>query len=320
MVTLGQTLAIRSLGVSEKYHEKDLPAGRAFLTQLNEHNQRRAQTGGRMLYIAPDDRVHLGSHPNHDASHHAKIAVEDVSFWYGPKQALKRASLQIYANEVTALMGPSGCGKTTLLRCLNRTNEIVEGTRMEGRILLDGADIYAADVDPPLVRRRFGWIAQRPNPFTSSIRANVAYGPEIHGLVAHRRDADALVEASLQAVGLWQEVKDRLNDPGIELSIGQQQRLCIARAFATRPDILLMDEPCSALDPVATALIENLIDALKADYTIVIITHNLQQAARVAQRAAFFHLGEIIEVGDVEQLFPRPKTQRCQDFITGRYG
>lgn len=270
--------------------------------------------------MAPDNRVHLGPHPNHDAVHREKIAVEYVSFWYGVKQALKHVSLDIYDNEVTALMGPSGCGKTTLLRCLNRTNEIIEGTRMEGRIRFDGADIYAGDLDPPLLRRRFGWIAQRPNPFPSSIRSNIVYGPEIHGLVAGRKEADALVESSLQAVGLWQEVKDRLNDPGIELSIGQQQRLCIARAIATRPEVLLMDEPCSALDPVATALIEDLIDALRADYTIVIITHNLQQAARVAQRAAFFHLGELIEIGDVEQVFLQPRSQRCQDFITGRYG
>jgi phosphate transport system ATP-binding protein len=273
-----------------------------------------------MSHVAPDNRIHLGPHPNHDADHKVKIAIEDVSFWYGTKQALKHVSLDIFANEVTAFMGPSGCGKSTLLRCLNRTNEIVEHTRMEGRIRLDGADIYAPDVDPPLLRRRFGWIAQRPNPFPWSIRTNIAYGPTIDGLVASRAEAEPLVESSLRAVGLWQEVKDRLDAPGLELSIGQQQRLCIARAIATHPEVLLMDEPCSALDPLATALIEDLIDRLKADYTIVIITHNLQQAARVAQRAAFFHLGELMEAGDVEQVFLAPKTRRCQDFITGRYG
>jgi len=273
-----------------------------------------------MPHATLDKAIHIGPHPNHDANHKTKVTVEDVSFWYGDKQALKHVSLDIHANEVTAFMGPSGCGKSTLLRCLNRINEIVEDTRMDGRIFLDGEDIYAPDVDPPLLRRRFGWIAQRPNPFPWSIRTNTVYGLTIDGIVAGREEAEPLVESSLGAVGLWEEVKDRLGSPAPELSIGQQQRLCIARAIATHPEVLLMDEPCSALDPVATALIENLIDELKADYTIVIITHNLQQAARVAQRAAFFHLGELLEVGDVEQVFLTPKTRRCQDFVTGRYG
>ena len=273
-----------------------------------------------MLHIAPNNLIHLGPIPNHTGDHEAKITVEDVSFWYGSKQALKHVSLDIYANEVTAFLGPSGCGKTTLLRCLNRTNEIIDGTRIEGRIRLDDADIYDADIEPPLLRRRFGWIAQRPNPFPWSIRANILYGPRIQGQLDRGEDDDALVERSLRAVGLWNEVKDRLNDPGTDLSIGQQQRLCIARAIATRPEVILMDEPCSALDPIATALIENLIDELRARYTIVIITHNLQQAARIAQRTAFFHLGELLEVGDTEEVFLCPKCTRCQDFITGRYG
>ena len=274
-----------------------------------------------MLKTTSINLTHLGPIPNHDLDHPAKIRVEDVSFWYGAKQALKHVSLEIFNNEVTAFIGPSGCGKTTtLLRCLNRTNEIIEHTRMEGRILLDGEDIYAPEVDPPLLRSRFGWIAQRPNPFPKSIRANIAYGPKIQGLVANRQESDALVEASLRAVGLWDEVKDRLHEPGPDLSGGQQQRLCIARAIATHPEVILMDEPCSALDPVATALFENLVDELRDRYTIVIVTHNLQQAARIAQRAAFFHLGELVEAGDTEEIFLRPKTRQCQDFVTGRYG
>jgi phosphate transport system ATP-binding protein len=273
-----------------------------------------------MLHQTIDNLIHLGSRPNHTGDHGAKIKVEDVSFWYSQKQALKHVSLDIYEKEVTAFLGPSGCGKTTLLRCLNRTNEILEGARMEGHIRLDGVDIYDPDLDPPFIRRRFGWIAQRPNPFPWSIRTNVIYGPKIQGLIAGHADAEALLEQSLQAVGLWAEVKDRLDDPGTDLSIGQQQRLCLARAIATHPDVLLMDEPCSALDPVSTTLVENLIDELRARYTIVIITHNMQQAARIAQRVAFFHLGELLELGDAKAIFVSPKNQRCQDFVTGRYG
>jgi phosphate transport system ATP-binding protein len=273
-----------------------------------------------MLHTIPDNLVHLGPRPNHTAQHSAKIKVEDVSFWYGAKQALRDVSVDIYANEVTAFLGPSGCGKSTLLRCLNRTNEITDGARMEGRIRFDGEDIYAPELDPPLVRQRFGWIAQRPNPFPWSIYSNIAYGPTIQGRVASQSDAKALVERSLRAVGLWAEVKDRLDASGLDLSIGQQQRLCIARAIATHPDVLLMDEPCSALDPVATALIEKLIDELRADYTIVIITHNLQQAARIAQRTAFFHLGELLEVGDTSEIFLKPQCTQCQAFVNGRYG
>ena len=267
-----------------------------------------------------DHALRLGPHPAHSPGQRIRVAVERLSFWYGAKQALKEVSLDIYANEVVAFIGPSGCGKTTLLRCLNRTNDIVPGARWEGQIRVDGTDIHATDVDPPLLRCRFGWIAQRPNPFAMSIRGNIAYGPRIHGLVASRAETDALVEHSLSAVGLWKEVRDRLDDSASALSIGQQQRLCIARALAISPDFLLMDEPCSALDPVATAVIENLIDDLKARYTIVVITHNLQQAARIAQRAAFFHLGELLEVGDVRDIFVTPKTRRCEDFVSGRYG
>jgi phosphate transport system ATP-binding protein len=273
-----------------------------------------------MLHTAFTDRTQLGPVPNHNHAHPVKIAIEDVSFWYGPKQALKHIGLAVFKHEVTAFIGPSGCGKTTLLRCLNRTNEIVPHTRMEGRITLDGEDIYAPDVDPPLLRSRFGWIAQKPNPFPKSVRANITYGAKIQGLVTNRYESEALVEQSLRSVGLWDEVKDRLAEPGTDLSGGQQQRLCIARAIATEPEVILMDEPCSALDPIATAVFENLVDELRERYTIVIVTHNLQQAARIAQRTAFFHLGELVESGDTEQIFLRPQTVRCQDFVTGRYG
>jgi len=265
-------------------------------------------------------RTHLGPIPNHDQAHSAKVIVGGVSFWYGPKQALKDVSLDIYENEVTAFIGPSGCGKSTLLRCLNRTNDIIPHTRMTGRIRLDGEDIYAPNIDPPMLRQRFGWIAQKPNPFPRSIITNIAYGAEIRGIITNRKEREALVEKSLRAVGMWDEVKDRLHDGGTELSGGQQQRLCIARAIATNPEVLLMDEPCSALDPIATALFENLVDELRARYTIVVVTHNMQQAARISQRAAFFHLGEMVEVDDTEQIFIQPKTQRCVDFVTGRYG
>jgi phosphate transport system ATP-binding protein len=273
-----------------------------------------------MLRLAPDSHLQFSTWPSHVLGQRPKITVDDLSFWYGPRQALKHVSLDIYPKEVTAFLGPSGCGKTTLLRCFNRMNEIIEGVRMEGHILVDGEDIYSTDLDPPLVRSGFGWIAQRPNPFPWSIRSNVVYGPTIQGIVRGRKDGDELAERVLREVGLWDEVKDRLKDAGTDLSIGQQQRLCIARAIATDPEVLLMDEPCSALDPVATAMVEDLIERLRASYTIVIVTHNLQQAARIAQRVAFFHLGELLEVGDTKQIFLTPKAALCRDFVTGRYG
>lgn len=267
-----------------------------------------------------ETRIHLGPQPTHATEHKVKLSVRNLDFWYGAKQALRNVSLDIYANEVTALIGPSGCGKSTLLQSLNRTNEIIPGVRREGTILLDGMDVYDPDLDPPLVRQRFGWIAQQPNPFPRSIRANILYGPEIQGLVHDAAERAALVERSLRKVGLWEEVKDRLDGQGDDLSIGQQQRLCIARAIATSPEVLLMDEPTSALDPGSTALIEELIDRLRKQYTVVIITHNIQQAARISQRIAFFHLGEMIEAGDTEQMILAPRTERCQRFVTGRYG
>lgn len=285
--------------------------------KFNQHSFRHSLL---TMTHAPNTKLQLGSSPNHDLANPVKISIERVNFWYGKKQALKDISLAIHQNEVIAFLGPSGCGKTTLLRCLNRTNEIIEGTRIEGTILLDGDDIYDPNVDIPILRRRFGWIAQKPDPFPWSIRTNILYGAEIKGIVYHGAEKDALVEEVLTAVGLWDEVKDRLDTAGTDLSIGQQQRLCIARALAIRPNVILMDEPCSALDPIATAHIEELIEELKVRYTIVIITHNMQQAARISQRTAFFHLGELVEIGDTEQIFLRPETKQCSDFITGRYG
>ena len=267
-----------------------------------------------------DFQIHLGQEPTHKAGNSVKLKVENVDFWYGQKHALKSITLPIFEREVTAFIGPSGCGKTTLLRCLNRTNDLVSGARMTGRILFDGVDIYAKEHDPPLIRRKFGWVAQKPNPFPWSVYANVAYGPRIHGQVDSRRATDELVETCLRRVGLWDEVKDRLGESGTELSGGQQQRLCVARAIATKPGVILMDEPASALDPIATAKLEQLIEELRQDYTIVIITHNMQQAARVAQRVAVFHLGKLVEAGDTEEVFVRPKHEVTQAYITGRFG
>jgi phosphate transport system ATP-binding protein len=262
----------------------------------------------------------LGSLPRHKYDNKTKLAIKNVNFWYGEKQALKNINLEIFEHEVTAFIGPSGCGKTTLLRCLNRSNDIVPGIRMEGRILLDGHDVNDAEIDPPLLRRRFGWVAQKPNPFPWSIYSNVVYGPKIHGLVATKAERDEIVETCLRRVGLWDEVKDRLGEPGTDLSGGQQQRLCVARAIATKPEVILMDEPASALDPLATAKLEDLIDDLRDEYTVVIITHNMQQAARVSQRVAFFHLGSLIEQGDTEAIFVAPKDELTQRYITGHFG
>jgi phosphate transport system ATP-binding protein len=264
--------------------------------------------------------THLGPTPSHDRCHATKVEVKEVSFWYGEKLALDRISLDIYVNEVTAFLGASGCGKTTLLRCMNRTSELIPSTRLEDRILLDGQDMYDEQVDPPLVRRRFGWVAQRPNPFPRSIRDNILYGPKLQGLVDGREDEEVLVERVLRSAGLLDKVRNRLRADAIDLSTGQQQRLCIARALATDPDVILMDEPCSAPDPITTALVEELIDHLRSAHTLVIIIHSIQQAGRISQRIAFFHLGQLLEVGDTEQIILNPKNQRCSDFITGRFG
>jgi len=249
-----------------------------------------------------------------------KMVGRGVKVFYGAKQALKGIDLDIRENQVMALIGPSGCGKSTFLRCLNRMNDTIENCRVEGQLTLDGEDIYSRAVDPVHLRARVGMVFQKPNPFPKSIYDNIAYGPRIHGMATHRDELDAIVRSSLERAGLWKEVKDRLKEPGTGLSGGQQQRLCIARAVAVSPEVILMDEPCSALDPIATAHIEELIDELRANYTIVIVTHNMQQAARVSQKTAFFHLGEMVECDRTEEIFTNPRDERTQGYITGRYG
>jgi phosphate transport system ATP-binding protein len=249
-----------------------------------------------------------------------KMIARNVNVFYGAKQALKSINLDIQENRVMALIGPSGCGKSTFLRCLNRMNDTIESCRVEGLLSLDGEDIYGKTIDTVQLRARVGMVFQKPNPFPKSIFDNIAYGPRIHGMATHRDEMEEIVAKSLQRAGLWNEVKDRLKEPGTGLSGGQQQRLCIARAIAVSPEVILMDEPCSALDPIATAHIEELIDELRENYTIVIVTHNMQQAARVSQKTAFFHLGEMVECDDTEEIFTNPRDERTQGYITGRYG
>ncbi len=254
------------------------------------------------------------------SNHAPKVVSHGVKVFYGEKEALHGVDLNINEREVTALIGPSGCGKSTYLRCLNRMNDVVEGCRVEGSIKIDGDDIYDRRIDVVQLRARVGMVFQKPNPFPKSIYENVAYGPKIHGIAQGKNELDEIVESSLTRAGLWTEVKDRLDKPGTGLSGGQQQRLCIARAIAVSPEVILMDEPCSALDPIATARIEELIDELRENYTIVIVTHSMQQAARVSQRTAFFHLGDLVEYGDTSQIFTNPKEERTQAYITGRFG
>jgi phosphate transport system ATP-binding protein len=249
-----------------------------------------------------------------------KISARDVCVFYGAKQALMSVSIDIADRSVTAFIGPSGCGKSTFLRCLNRMNDFIDIARVTGSVVMNGQDIYAPSVDPVQLRARVGMVFQKPNPFPKTIYENVAYGPRIHGLADNKTDLDEIVVASLEKAGLFNEVKDRLNEPGTSLSGGQQQRLCIARAIAVSPDVILMDEPCSALDPIATARIEELMDELKQNYCIVIVTHSMQQAARVSQRTAFFHLGVLVEEGETAEIFTTPREKRTQDYITGRFG
>ena len=249
-----------------------------------------------------------------------KIAAKQVSVYYGDTAALRNVSIDIYQHQVTALIGPSGCGKSTFLRCINRMNDVIDGCRMEGEITLDGEDIYNPDLDVVQLRERVGMVFQKPNPFPKSIYDNVAYGPRIHGMANSRQELDEIVEQSLRKAGLFGEVKDRLSDPGTGLSGGQQQRLCIARAISVNPEVILMDEPCSSLDPIATARIEGLIEELRQNYSIVIVTHSMQQAARVSQRTGFFHLGDLVEVGLTDDIFVKPVNKRTQDYITGRFG
>jgi phosphate transport system ATP-binding protein len=249
-----------------------------------------------------------------------KMRARDVSVFYGDKKAVDEVSIDIHTDYVTAFIGPSGCGKSTFLRSFNRMNDTIGAARVEGCIELDGEDIYKSGMDVVQLRARVGMVFQKPNPFPKSIYENVAYGPRIHGFAQGKAELDEIVERSLRRAGLWEEVKDRLPDSGTALSGGQQQRLCIARAIAVEPEVILMDEPASALDPIATAKIEELIDELRGRYAIIIVTHSMQQAARVSQRTAFFHLGQLVEYGETSQIFTTPRETRTQDYITGRYG
>ena len=249
-----------------------------------------------------------------------KITTNKVNVFYGEKKALDNINLEIPSKKVTSLIGPSGCGKSTFIRCLNRMNDTIETCKVEGKIIIDEEDIYGKEIDPVLLRAKIGMVFQKPNPFPKSIFENVAYGPKIHGLTNSNDELEELVINSLKKAGLFSEIKDRINEAGTSLSGGQQQRLCIARAIAVSPEIILMDEPCSALDPIATAVIEELIDELAKNYTIVIVTHSMQQAARVSQQTAFFHMGSLIEVGKTDHIFSTPKQKKTQDYITGKIG
>jgi phosphate transport system ATP-binding protein len=288
--------------------------------------QRHLAEGG--LNLKPSGRVHVsvsaeagpGTGPGQAAIEDPVFSCRDVNVYYGGKQALKNVTIDVGRRQVLAMIGPSGCGKSTFLRCLNRMNDTIPGARVTGSISLDGSDIHDARRDVVQLRARVGMVFQKPNPFPKSIYDNVAYGPRIHGLARSRAHLDDIVCTSLTRAGLWEEVKDRLGSPGTGLSGGQQQRLCIARTIAVQPEVILMDEPCSALDPVATARIEDLIDELRESYAIVIVTHSMQQAARVSQRTAYFHLGELIEVGDTDRVFTNPRHRLTEDYITGRFG
>jgi phosphate transport system ATP-binding protein len=253
-------------------------------------------------------------------AHETKVAADDVNVFYGDKHALQNVSVNIPDRSVMAFIGPSGCGKSTFLRCINRMNDTIPIAKVTGKIVIDNQDIYDKSLDVVQLRARVGMVFQKPNPFPKSIFENVSYGPRIHGLCHSKADLDEVVQSSLEKAGLWKEVKDRLNEPGTGLSGGQQQRLCIARAIAVNPEVILMDEPCSALDPIATARIEELIDELRQNYCIIIVTHSMQQAARVSQRTAFFHLGKLVEEGATAEIFTNPKDKRTQDYITGRFG
>ncbi len=249
-----------------------------------------------------------------------RMTCRNVNVYYGDKHAIRDVSIDVARNEVLAMIGPSGCGKSTFLRCLNRMNDTIASCRVSGEILLDDRNIYDKSIDVVPLRAEVGMVFQKPNPFPKSIYENVAYGPRIHGLASSRSELDAIVEGSLKKAGLWKEIRDRLDQPGTGLSGGQQQRLCIARAIAVRPEVILMDEPCSALDPIATGTVEDLIAELRELYTIVIVTHNMQQAARVSQRTAYFHLGDLVEVGKTDRVFTNPRHKLTEDYITGRFG
>lgn len=281
----------------------------------NENNPQAAN-----VKIASVDNVQDNESVVASQTQPVKITARDVKVFYGDNQAIHGIDLDVYQNEVVSFIGPSGCGKSTFLRCLNRMNDTIDSCRVTGLIQLDGRDIHEPALDVVQLRAQVGMVFQKPNPFPKSIYENIAYGPKLHGLAEKKADLDDIVESSLRRAGLWNEVKDRLNQPGTGLSGGQQQRLCIARTIAVSPEVILMDEPCSALDPIATSIIEELIDELKQNFTIVIVTHNMQQAARVSDRTAFFHLGNLIEIGSTNDVFTNPKQKRTEDYITGRYG
>jgi len=273
-----------------------------------------------MSAVDLSNRTDLGKTVGDITAKNPRMECRGVDVYYGDKRAIKSVSLDIGNNEVISMIGPSGCGKSTFLRCLNRMNDTIPAARVTGSIKLDGREILDKGIDVVPLRAQVGMVFQKPNPFPKSIYENVAYGPRIHGIINSKAELDALVETSLTKAGLWKEVKDRLAEPGTGLSGGQQQRLCIARTIAVSPEVILMDEPCSALDPIATAVIEELIDELRENYAIAIVTHSMQQAARVSQRTAYFHLGDLVEVGETDQIFTNPKHKLTEDYITGRFG
>jgi phosphate transport system ATP-binding protein len=303
--------------------------GAAVPTAESAHEGGRAAAGESGLNLKPSGRMHTALRLDQEVTGETVgpttvadpiFSCRDVNVFYGSKQAIRSVNLDVGKRQVLAMIGPSGCGKSTFLRCLNRMNDTIPGARVTGSILLDGADIHERDVDAVQLRARVGMVFQKPNPFPKSIYDNVAYGPRLHGIARSRMQLDEIVCTSLQRAGLWDEVKDRLAKAGTGLSGGQQQRLCIARTIAIQPEVILMDEPCSALDPIATARIEDLIDELRESYAIVIVTHSMQQAARVSQRTAYFHLGSLVEVGETDRIFTNPRHKLTEDYITGRFG
>ena len=285
-------------------------------TMPEKTSQDPVSTGERKDLVSRENRQTVGD----ITVENPRMTCRDVNVYYGDNHAIKHVSLDVGRHEVLSMIGPSGCGKSTFIRCLNRMNDTIEGCRITGEITLDGADIYGKQVDVVPLRAQVGMVFQKPNPFPKSIYDNIAYGPRIHGLAQNKVELDQIVETSLRKAGLWKEVKDILDHPGTGLSGGQQQRLCIARTIAVSPEVILMDEPCSALDPIATAVIEDLIHELREQYTIVIVTHSMQQASRVSQRTAYFHMGDLIEVGPTPKIFTRPSHQLTEDYITGRFG
>jgi len=293
-------------------------------TKVTRYENKMAEMNSQESAKSKDGRTRVSRENRHTVGditvENPRMTCRNVNVYYGEKHAIKNVSLDIGRNEVVAMIGPSGCGKSTFIRCLNRMNDTIEGCRVSGEITLEGKDICGKGVDVVPLRAQVGMVFQKPNPFPKSIYDNIAYGPRIHGLAQNKAELDEIVETSLIKAGLWGEVKDIMNHPGTSLSGGQQQRLCIARTIAVSPEVILMDEPCSALDPIATAVIEDLIDELRKQYTIAIVTHSMQQASRVSQRTAYFHLGDLIEVGPTTKIFTRPRHQLTEDYITGRFG